>query len=61
MAGNGKNRFQNRTSQDRLQSGAGLSTHRQGGANVGPGWVSENYLKLIGVGIVIVAIVLAVW
>jgi hypothetical protein len=61
MAGDDKDRFQNRTSQDRLQSGSGLGTHRQGGANTGPGWVSDNYVKLIGVGVVIVVIVLAVW
>ena len=61
MAGDGKDRFQNRTSQDRLQSGSGLSTHRQSGANVGPGWASENYLKLIGLGVVVVVVVLAIW
>ena len=48
---------QNRESLDRIQT-AGTSTHTQGGADLGPGWVSENSGKLILAIIVVIAIVL---
>ena len=57
MSASEKDGFKKRNSTDRIQS-AGLSTHRQGGADLGPGWVSENSGKLIlAVGIVIVIVV----
>jgi hypothetical protein len=58
MSGSGKDGFKNRNSTDKIQS-AGLSTHRQGGADLGPGWVSENSGKLILIVIVLIVIVLA--
>jgi len=59
MSSSGKDGFRKRNSTDRVQS-AGLSTHRQGGADLGPGWISENSGKLMLVAGIVLAIVLAV-